>query len=69
MTLDELIDRLLQIRRENPAAGCATVVGFDIEDPAYQCGEVRFGRYDPDACELIEMNVEHVPPALRRTVH
>jgi hypothetical protein len=70
MTLDELIDRLLQLRREFPAAGVATVVGFEIDDPEYIGGEVCFGRYDPDCCELIEMAVERVPKRTpRRHIH
>lgn len=57
MTLDELIDRLLQIRRESPAAATATVVGFELETPEYRRGEVRFGDYDPDECELIKLEM------------
>lgn len=69
MTLDELIDRLLQIRRETPAAGCATVVGFDLDEPQYFAGEVRFGRYDPDHCELVEIEMPQPPQTPKGHVH
>jgi hypothetical protein len=58
MTLDELIDQLLRIRRECPAAATATVVGFEVETPEYRHGEVWFGDYDPDCCEIIEIPAE-----------
>jgi hypothetical protein len=69
MTLDELIDRLLEIRHETPAAGCATVVGFDVDAPAYRGGEVWFGHYDPDHCELIEIEMPQPPPIPKRHLH
>jgi hypothetical protein len=62
MTLDELIDRLLRIRRDYPAAATATVVGFDVDMPEYRGGEVRFGEFDPDNCELIQMEVPAKKP-------
>lgn len=69
MTLDELIERLLQIRRDTPAAGCATVIGFDLDAASYHNGEVRFGRYDPDHCDLIELEIMHPPTTPKRHVH
>ena len=62
MTLDELIDRLLQMRRDYPAAATATVIGFELETPKYRRGEVWFGDYDPDFCELIELEIPKEPP-------
>jgi hypothetical protein len=61
MTLDDLIERLIGIRRACPAAGSATCVGFAIDCPRYEMGEVRFGNYDPDSCDLIEIDVPRAP--------
>ena len=57
MTLDDLIEQLLTIRRECPAAATATVIGFEIDRVRYDRGEVRFGSYDPRTCQLFEIDM------------
>jgi hypothetical protein len=42
MTLDDLIEDLLAFRRTYPAAGGATVIGFYLDGPTYDRGEVQF---------------------------
>lgn len=69
MTLDDLIERLLTLRREYPAAATATVIGYALDQIEYARGEVWFGDYDPDCCELIEVEVKPIAPPLPRTLH
>jgi hypothetical protein len=66
MTLDDLIDRLQQLRRACPAAATATVIGFGLDRIEYARGEVQIGDYDPDDCELIEVEVKPIAPPLPR---
>ncbi len=68
MTLDDLIEQLVAIRRECPAAATATVIGFQIDRPHYERGEVRFGTYDPRTCQIIEIDVPAPRPPGSRTV-
>jgi hypothetical protein len=45
MTLDDLIDSLLDLRARYPGAGTAYVLcPVDLEDPFYEQGEVQLGR-------------------------
>jgi hypothetical protein len=57
MTLDDLIEQLLTIRRDCPAAATATVIGFEIDRVRYDRGEVRFGVYDPRTCEVFKIEM------------
>jgi hypothetical protein len=69
MTLDDLIEQLVTIRRNCPAAATATVIGFQIEHPHYSRGEVRFGTYDPRTCQLIEIEMPAPRAPLPGGVH
>jgi len=40
MTLDDLIEHLVELRRDVPSAGSATVVGIEDALPEYTQGEV-----------------------------
>jgi hypothetical protein len=70
MTLDDLIERLLEIRRVCPAAATATVIGFNLDAPVYRRGEVWFGDFDPEYCDLVEIEVmPSDPPPTSEQVH